>query len=612
MDINTPSSFWAMIAQKYLYWHQPWEITQKGDFENLPIDWFVNGKTNASYNCIDRHLPDHAEKIAILWEGNETHQSQAISFQILHEKTCQMANLLKKLGIKKGQVVCIYLPMIPEAIYAILACSRIGAIHNVIFGGFSAEALESRIQDSQAQLVITTNISPRGDKRIAFKNNVDNALTTCPTVKNVLVIEHLKEKTSMQSPRDTWYHEHIDMMQKTCPVEWLDAQDPLFILYTSGSTGKPKGIVHAMGGYLTYVAYTFDIIFKPRPDKKHWCTADIGWITGHSYLIYGPLLNAATTVMYEGVPNYPNFSRYWQIIDKYQIENFYTAPTVLRSLRHEGEQWISPYSLKSLELIGTVGEPINPDVWTWYFETIGKKRCPVINTWWQTETGGALIYTSPDHLLASPGSAGLTMQGIEALIDEENLLYITKPWPGMMKTIFNDLQRFKNQYFAQPQKGYLTGDSAFLNEKNEYIITGRVDDVIKVSGHRLGSEELESAAISHPAVSESAVIGIPHSIKGEAIIVFAVAYPDIVISSQLTHDLKIHLRQKIGPVATPENVIWVPGLPKTRSGKVMRRLLRKIVLLDLDSLGDISTLANPDIIEKIVSILKGSTIEGTF
>jgi acetyl-CoA synthetase len=530
------NEFWGLIGKKYLSWLSPWEILQKGDFENLPVQWFVGGKLNACFNCIDRHLPKHAKKIALIWEGNEPHENLQINYQTLYNKTCQMANLLKAFGVQKSDVVCIYLPMIPEAIYAILACSRIGAIHNVVFGGFSADALANRIHDSQAKLVITSNLSPRGDKKIAFKKNVDLALLTCPSVKNVLVIEHLKASTPMQASRDFWYHEEIQNMSDDCPIEWVDATDPLFILYTSGSTGKPKGIVHATGGYLSYVAYTYDVIFQNQNlNKIHWCTADIGWITGHSYLVYGPLLNAATTVMYEGIPSYPDFSRYWQIIDHYQISNFYTAPTVLRSLRHEGDHWIAPYSLQSLELIGSVGEPINPDIWIWFFDRIGKKRCPIVNTWWQTETGGVLISSSSQNLNSSPGAAGFTMRGIEVYIDSDQMLYIKKPWPGMMQTVFNDFQRFQSQYFSNPLLGYLSGDSAFLNNNQEYIIKGRVDDVIKVSGHRLGSEELESATITHPQVSESAAIGIPHEIKGESILIFAVAFPGTIVNQDLNH-----------------------------------------------------------------------------
>lgn len=596
--------FWADIAHKHLYWQTPWTHILQGNFHTPPLHWFVDGQTNACYNCIDRHLEKHAQKTAVIWEGNEIHQSQNISYQMLYENTCQMANLLKYFGVEKGDVVCIYMPMIPEAIYALLACSRIGAIHNVIFGGFSADALENRIADSKAKLIITCNAAPRGDKIIPFKSQVDLALKNCPSVKKVLVIQHLNEDSPMLSNRDYFYHDYIFQMSKNCEVTWMKSQDPLFILYTSGSTGKPKGIVHQTGGYLTYVAYTYAILFAQDANALHWCTADIGWITGHSYLVYGPLLNAATTLIYEGVPNYPNYSRYWQIIDKYQVQNFYTAPTLLRSLRQEGPDWITPYRLDSLKLLGSVGEPINPDVWQWYFDVIGKKRCPLINTWWQTETGGVLMSASPLENETLPGSVGKPLEGIEPYIDADGMLYIQHPWPGMMSTIFNDNERFKKQYLSQAHLGYLTGDSAYQLEQGEYVINGRLDDVIKVSGHRLGSEELESSAVSHPAVNESAVIGVPHPIKGESIIIFAVAYPHTKIDTSLSESLKQHMRQKMGPVATPEKIFWVSDLPKTRSGKIMRRILRKMILGEHDNLGDLSTLANPEIIDSTIRELK--------
>ena len=592
--------FWGQQALKYLYWHKPWKKIQTGDFHHLPIEWFVDGQTNASFNCIDRHLDERANKAALIWQGNAPEDAQEISYQKLYDNTCQMANLLKHFGIQKGDVVCIYLPMVPEAIYAMLACSRIGAIHNVIFGGFSAQALQNRIHDSQAKLLITSNYAARGSKIIPYKEVVDEALQNCPSIKNTLVIKHLSKDTTMQKPRDHWYHEYIDSMSKNCSIEWVNSQEPLFILYTSGSTGKPKGIVHSTGGYLTYVAYTYHQLFQHKKDKIHWCTADIGWITGHSYLVYGPLINGSTTVMYEGIPNYPDFSRYWQIIEKHQIQNFYTAPTVLRALRQEGDQWINPSSLQSLEILGSVGESINPDVWQWYFDTIGQKKCPIINTWWQTETGGILMSAEPLLEITTPGSVGKPIHGIKPHIDENGMLFIQSPWPGMMKTIFNDSKRFLEQYFPHPEKGYMTGDGAYLLDNGEYVVNGRLDDVIKVSGHRLGSEELESATVSCAEVNEAAVIGITHSIKGEGIIIFAVAYPDIRIKNELDQKLIQHIRNQIGPIATPEKIFWVPDLPKTRSGKIMRRILRQLVLGNFKDLGDTSTLANPEIIDVII------------
>ena len=609
-SIEDPEKFWGEEANKFISWSRPWETVTKGDFNSLNVNWFINGKLNACYNCVDRHLEKNKDKVAIIWEGNDPKNSKNITYSELHKQVCKFANVLKKLNIKKGDRVCIYLPMIPEAIIAILSCARIGAIHNVVFGGFSAEALKTRILDSDCRLLITADEGVRGEKIITLKTNCDLALETCPDVKHSIIIKHTGSKINWEKDRDLWYHEEMDSVNDICPIEEMDANDPLFILYTSGSTGKPKGILHSTGGYLVYVAMTHHYIFDYHQNDIFWCSADLGWITGHSYLVYGPLANGATTLLYEGVPNYPNFSRYWEIIDKYKVNIFYTSPTAIRALRREGDEWVMKTNRSSLKLLGTVGEPINPDTWEWYFNIVGEKRCPIVNTWWQTETGGILLSEFPGATPLMPGSVGWPFFGIDPEIvdsigkqvndNEQGRLIIKKPWPGLMQTIYGNQDRFINAYFRDVPGNYLTGDVAFITQEKNYWIIGRSDDVIKVSGHRISTEEIESALVSHPGISEAAVIGVPHEIKGEGIYAFVTPMININTTDSLKSELIQHVRAKIGPLATPDHIQWAQALPKTRSGKIMRRILRKIASNDLDDLGDTSTLADPNIVELLI------------
>lgn len=598
-SIQNPLEFWDEQAKKWLQWDATWSSVMEGSFENLPISWFINGKLNISANCIDRHLRHRSKKNAIIWQGNETSETEYITYEALYHKTCKAANILKSLHVQAGDVVCIYMPLIPEAIYFMLACARIGAIHNVVFAGFASESLSRRIQDSEAKIVITADAYMRGQKKIELKSIVNQALMHSPSIQHVIVYNRLNHPIEWQNQRDLWYHELLENADDNCPPLSLDSDAPLFILYTSGSTGMPKGILHTTGGYALYAAMTYYYLFNHEEDSIHWCTADIGWITGHTYTVYGPLLNGGTIVLYEGVPNYPDFSRYWQIIDKFKVTSFYTAPTALRALRHEGEQWIAPYSLKSLRILGSVGEPINPEVWKWFFKEIGKERCPIVNTWWQTESGGILLSPLPSSKEFIPGSGGVPFLGILPTINNDDMLYISKPWPGMLKTIYKNPERFINAYFPNPQNGYLTGDGVFQDEYQQFHITGRLDDIIKVSGHRLGTAELENILITHPLVSESAIVGIPHEVKGECIIAFIVAKESFSPPDQEIIQL---LRNTIGPLATPEKVYWVPGVPKTRSGKIMRRILKKIAMYEHD-FGDTSSLGNPEVIQQLFDLL---------
>ena len=609
-SIEDPEKFWGEQAHKFISWSKPWEAVTKGDFNSLDVNWFINGKLNACYNCVDRHLAKNKDKVAIIWEGNDPKNSKKITYNELYKQVCKFANVLKKLNIKKGDRVCIYLPMIPEAIIAILSCARIGAIHNVVFGGFSAEALKTRILDSDCRLLITADQGVRGEKTIPLKANCDLALETCPDVTHSIIIKHTGSKINWDKDRDRWYHEEMDSVNDICPIEEMDANDPLFILYTSGSTGKPKGILHSTGGYLLYVAMTHHYIFDYHQNDIFWCSADLGWITGHSYLVYGPLANGATTLLFEGVPNYPSFSRYWEIIDKHRVNIFYTSPTAIRALRREGDEWVTKTNRSSLKLLGTVGEPINPDAWEWYFNIVGEKRCPIVNTWWQTETGGILLSEFPGATPLMPGSVGWPFFGIAPEIvdtqgntvkdNEQGRLIIKKPWPGCMQTIYGNHDRFINAYFRDVPGNYLTGDVAYVTQEKNYWIIGRSDDVIKVSGHRISTEEIESALVSHPGISEAAVIGIPHEIKGESIYAFVTPMININTNDSLKAELIQHVRTKIGPLATPDHIQWAPALPKTRSGKIMRRILRKIASNDLDDLGDTSTLADPNIIDQLI------------
>lgn len=612
-SIKNPEKFWDDQAKKFITWQQPWRSVKTGSWDQLNVRWFQDGKLNAAYNCLDRHLTKRAHQTAILWEGDDPHDSLALTYQDLYGKVCQFANALKQLGIKKGDKVCIYLPMIPEIAIAMLACARIGAIHSVVFGGFSAESLKTRILDSDCRLVITANEGIRGNKTIPLKENVDTALQDHSKVNNVIVVKRTRTAVTMDAKRDSWYHDLIAQQKSDCPFEIMDADDPLFILYTSGSTGKPKGILHGTGGYLVYVAISHKFIFDYHPGEIYWCTADAGWITGHSYGIYGPLANGATTLLFEGVPHYPNPSRFWEIIDKHTVNIFYTAPTAIRALRREGNDWIKKTKRKSLRILGTVGEPINPEAWKWYYEVVGEKRCPIVDTWWQTETGGIMISPFPGATPLKPGSAAWPFFGVSlAIIDDQGKelaegkmgnLVITEPWPGMMQTVYNDQERFVKTYFKEFPGKYLTGDLAYQDQDGYYWISGRSDDVIKISGHRMGTEEVESALISHQSVSETAVVAVADEIKGQAIYAFVTLKSNTKPSEALKKELIETVRKVIGPIATPKHIQWSEGLPKTRSGKIMRRLLRKIANHDTKDLGDLSTLADPSVVDELI---KGS------
>lgn len=609
-SIHDPASFWQEQAQRFITWSTPWESVIQGNFDNLELNWFVKGQLNACYNCVDRHLATRKDQVAIIWEGNNPNETKHITYEQLHEQICKLANVLKTQGIKKGDRVCIYLPMIPEAVVAMLACARIGAIHSVVFGGFSAEALKTRLLDAGCRLLITADETMRGEKAIALKKNCDLALQSCPEVQRVIVIKHTGHPINWLTGRDVWYHEAMSDADKNCPVEPMDAADPLFILYTSGSTGQAKGVLHNTGGYLVYVAMTYYYVFDYHDKDIFWCSADIGWITGHSYVVYGPLANGATTLMFEGVPHFPTFSRYWDVIDRHQVNTFYTAPTAIRALRREGDAWVKSSHRKSLKLLGTVGEPINPDVWQWFFDVVGEKRCPIVNTWWQTETGGVLMTQLPGATPLIAGSVGWPFFGIlPDIVDEQGIpvngnksgqLVIKKPWPGLMHTIYGNRQRFIDTYFKKIPGHYLTGDGAHRESGGHYWITGRNDDVIKVSGHRIGTEEIESALVSHSAISEAAVVGVPHEIKGEGIYAFVTTKADVIPSDALKKELAQQVREKIGPLATPEQIQWAAALPKTRSGKIMRRILRKIACREYEDLGDISTLADATVVENLV------------
>jgi acetyl-CoA synthetase len=609
-SIDDPSGFWSKIAKKFVTWFTPWTHTIDGDFSTHAVRWFTGATLNACYNCVDRHLDARQHQPALIFEGNHLNESRTLTYAQLHNEVCRFANVLKHHGIKKGDRVGIYLPMIPEAVISMLACARIGAIHSVIFGGFSAEALQTRLIDADCHLLITANEGLRGNKVIPFKDNCDKALIACANLTTVIVVQHTKTTVSWHPERDHWYHEEMASADSVCPVAHMDANDPLFILYTSGSTGQPKGVLHSTGGYLVYVTATYHDVFNHHEGDIHWCTADVGWITGHSYCVYGPLSNGATTVLYEGIPNYPDYSRYWRIIESHQVTSFYTAPTALRALRREGDAWVKQCNRSSLNLLGSVGEPIDASVWEWYYHIVGEERCPIVNTWWQTETGGILFTALPGATPLVAGTVGVPFFGIQYdLVNDAGVvlqgeatgkLVINAPWPGLMLTLYGNNERFLNTYFKPVPGRYLTGDSAHRNNQGHLWITGRDDDVINVSGHRLGSGELESALIAHPAVSEAAVVGIPHDIKGEGIFAFITTKPDTQTTDYLKQELKQHLRDKIGALATLDGIQWVESLPKTRSGKIMRRILRNIANNNYDDLGDLSTLANAEIIETLI------------
>jgi acetyl-CoA synthetase len=608
-SINNPDKFWATQAKEFLDWTKDWKKTSNVDYTKGQIEWFKGGELNVAYNCIDRHLPKRAKQTAIIWEGDNPEVSESVTYQQLHDRVAKFANGLKKLGVKKGDRVCIYMPMILEASYAMLACARIGAIHSVVFGGFSPEALKDRILDSECKIVITADEGVRGGKAISLKSNVDKAVSACDCVNSVIVVQHTKGEVHWGA-KDVWYHDLVSDVPAECPCESFDAETPLFILYTSGSTGKPKGVLHTSGGYLLYAAMTHKYAFDYQEGDVYWCTADVGWVTGHSYIVYGPLANGATTLMFEGIPTYPDASRFWQVIDKHQVNTFYTAPTAIRSLMGAGDEFVEKTDRSSLRILGTVGEPINPEAWEWYYHTIGQSRCPVVDTWWQTETGGHMILPLPYATPLKPGSASMPFFGIEPQVvneqgevlegEAEGILVLARSWPGQMRTLYNNHERFIEAYFSTFPGKYFAGDGVKRDSDGYYWITGRVDDVLNISGHRLGTAEIESALVVHESVSEAAVVGYPHDIKGQGIY----AYVSIMSGVEPTDALKTELvklvRSEIGPIATVDKIQFAPGLPKTRSGKIMRRILRKIAQDDYDNLGDTSTLAEPEVVEDLI------------
>jgi acetyl-CoA synthetase len=614
-SVNDPAGFWSEQAEKFLSWYKPWDTTLDWSYDakDLHIKWFAGGKLNVSYNCIDRHLQDHADKVAIIWEGDELDNDSKITFRELHEHVSKLANVLKSRGVKKGDRVCIYMPMIPEAGYAMLACTRIGAVHSVVFGGFSPESLKDRILDSDCQVVITADEGVRGGKKVPLKYNTDKALEACPNVHTVLTVRRTGADIHWQAGRDVWYHEIMADASTDCPPEEMDAEDPLFILYTSGSTGKPKGVLHTTGGYLLYSAITTRYTFDLHDDDIFWCTADVGWVTGHSYLLYGPLANGLTTVFFEGIPSYPDASRFWKSVDKHQVTVFYTAPTAIRALMREGDEPVKQTSRKSLRILGTVGEPINPEAWEWYYKVVGESRCPIVDTWWQTETGGHMLTPLPGATRLKPGSATRPFFGVTPGIIDTNTnkliegndeasgaLVITTPWPGQMRSVYGDHQRFIDTYFKTYPGYYFSGDGARRDQDGYYWITGRMDDVLNVSGHRMGTAEVESALVLHEAIAEAAVVGYPHEIKGQGIYAYVTPVIGVEPSDELKKELFDLVRAEIGPIARPDIIQWAPGLPKTRSGKIMRRILRKIAENDIDNLGDTSTLADPGVVDDLV------------
>ena len=608
---DDPEGFWRDVAGR-LDWIKPFSVVKDVSFDrdDFRVRWFADGVLNVSANCLDRHLPTRANDVAIIWEGDDPKDNRKITYAEAHAETCRMANVLKAYGVQKGDRVTIYLPMIPEAAYAMLACARIGAIHSVVFGGFSPESIAGRILDCDSKLVITADEGRRGGKIVPLKANVDEALKECPGVENVIVIKHTGAAVPMTAERDIAYDEVRAKVPADCPPEPMGAEDPLFILYTSGSTGKPKGVLHTTGGYLTWASWTHELVFDYRPGEVFWCTADVGWVTGHSYIVYGPLANGATTLIFEGVPNYPSTSRFWEVIDKHQVEIFYTAPTALRSLMREGDEPVLKTSRKSLRLLGTVGEPINPEAWLWYHRVVGEGRCPIVDTWWQTETGACLISPLPGATPLKPGSATKPLPGVKLQIVDadgrplegatEGNLCITDSWPGQMRTVYGDHERFITTYFTTYPGKYFTGDGCRRDADGYYWITGRVDDVINVSGHRLGTAEIESALVAHLAVAEAAVVGYPHDIKGQGIYAYVTLKADRTPTEALRAELIKWVRHEIGPFAAPDLIQWAPGLPKTRSGKIMRRILRKVAEGDVGNLGDTSTLADPGVVSDLV------------
>lgn len=609
-SVEDPEGFWAEQADQFITWSKRWDKVLDWDFTKGYIRWFEGGKLNVSENCLDRHLATRGDQVAIIWEGDNPAEDKKITYRQLHQDVCKFANALKDLGVKKGDRVCIYMPMIPETAVAMLACTRIGAVHSIVFGGFSPDSLKDRIIDAECNVVITSDEGLRGGRKVPMKANADKALQSTPTVKKMVVVKRTGGNVAWEEGRDVWYHDVMAKASADCPPEPMDAEDPLFILYTSGSTGKPKGVLHTTGGYLLHAAITHKYIFDYHDGDIYWCTADVGWVTGHTYIVYGPLANGAISIMFEGIPTYPNVSRFWEVVDKHQVNIFYTAPTAIRSLMREGEEPVKRTSRKSLRILGSVGEPINPEAWEWYYNHVGDGRCPIVDTWWQTETGGILITPLPGATPLKPGSATRPFFGVcPALVDAEGQflegatdgnLVITRPWPGMMRTVYGDHPRFIETYFSMYKGLYFTGDGARRDEDGYYWITGRVDDVINVSGHRMGTAEVESALVLHPAVAEAAVVGFPHDIKGQGIYAYVTLKVGIEPTEALRKELIAHVRKEIGPIASPDVLQWAPGLPKTRSGKIMRRILRKIAANEVDQLGDTSTLADPNVVTDLV------------
>ena len=609
-SVNEPDAFWAEQAEQFVSWSRKWDKVQEWDFETVDIKWFSGAKLNVSYNCLDRHLDARGDDTAIIWEGDDPGVDKKITYRELYREVCRFANVLKTRGVRKGDRVSIYMPMIPEAAVAMLACTRIGAVHSVVFGGFSPEALKDRILDSDCRVVITADETVRGGRNTPLKANTDKALEQCPDVHSVIVVKRSGADVDWNAARDLWYHEEMANAAADCAPEEMDAEDPLFILYTSGSTGKPKGVLHTTGGYLLYTALTHRYVFDYRDGEVYWCTADVGWVTGHSYIIYGPLCNGAVTLMFEGVPTYPDAGRFWQVVDKHQVNIFYTAPTALRALMGQGDEFVQQHGRSSLRVLGSVGEPINPEAWEWYYHVVGDGRCPIADTWWQTETGGILIAPYPGATALKPGSATRPCFGVEpCLVDDKGnelpgaasgALCLKRSWPGQMRTLYGDHQRFIDTYFKTFPGKYFTGDGARRDEDGYYWITGRVDDVINVSGHRMGTAEVESALVLHDAVAEAAVVGFPHDIKGQGIYAYVTLMAGTDPSPELNKELVRHVRGEIGPIASPDVIQWAPGLPKTRSGKIMRRILRKIAANELDNLGDTSTLADPAVVDDLI------------
>ena len=610
-SLDDPDAFWAKQASDYVTWFEPWNKVQNSDFTTGDIRWFEGSKLNVSYNCLDRHLETRGDQTAIIWEGDSPDDSLEITYKQLHEKVCRFANAMKNRGVQKGDRVAIYLPMITEAVVAMLACSRIGAIHSVVFGGFSSDALKDRVLDAECKVIITANEALRGGREVPLKNSVDQAVSSCPCVETVFVVKRTVSECNWDDKRDVWWHEACANASTDCEPEPMDAEDPLFILYTSGSTGKPKGVVHTTGGYLVYVAMTHKLVFDYKEGEVYWCTADVGWVTGHSYIVYGPLCNGATSLVFEGVPTWPDAGRCWDIVDKHQVNIFYTAPTAIRALMAQGDDYVTRSSRSTLRILGTVGEPINPEAWNWYHKVVGDERCPIIDTWWQTETGGHLITPLPGAIALKPGSATKPFFGIEpVLLDDkaeeiegegEGTLVIKHSWPGIMRTLYGDHKRFIETYFSMYPGYYLTGDGARRDADGYYWITGRIDDVINISGHRMGTAEIESALVLHPTVAEAAVVGYPHDIKGQGIYAYVTLMSDAEPSNELKKELVAHVRNEIGPIASPDIIQWAPGLPKTRSGKIMRRILRKVAANEIDSLGDTSTLAEPAVVDDLIT-----------